>query len=55
MLPISLVQYPDTPTYIEALSCSNITYMKSSKEQQEYSTAVHSLNCIKWNIDDVSS
>ena len=55
MLPISLGQDYDTPTYMEALSGSNIAHMRHSKGQQECSTAVLSLGCIKWNIDDTTS
>ena len=55
MLSRSLGQDRDNPTYMEALSGRNIDHVRRSKGQQEYSTAVISLGCIKWNIDDVSS
>ena len=48
-------QDPGTPTYMEALSGRNILHARRSKGQQEDSTAVLFLGCIKWNIDDVSS
>ena len=54
MIPISLGQDNDTPTYIEALSSINISHVRRSKGQQENSTAVLSLGYIKCNIDDVS-
>ena len=53
MLSISLGQDPDTPTYMEALLGINIDYVRRSKGQQGDFTAVLSLGCIRWNIDDV--
>ena len=55
MLPISMEQDHDTPTYIEELSVSNTCCVRRSKGQQEDPTAVLSLGCIMWNIDGVSS
>ena len=55
MLSRYLGQDPDTTTYMEALSGSNIAYVRRSEGQQEDSTAVLSLFSIKWNIDDVAS
>ena len=55
MLSIYLGQGPDTPTYMEALSGRNISHVRRSEGKQEDSTAVLSLGCIKWNIDDVAS
>ena len=54
MITRSLVQGSDTPTYMEALSGSNISHMNRSKGHQEDSTTVISLGCINWNIDDIA-
>ena len=51
----SLGQDLDTPTYMEALSGRNIARMRRSEGHNEDSTAVLSLGCINWNIDDVTS
>ena len=55
ILSRSPVQDPDTTTYMEALSGKNIFHVRHSEGQQEDSTAVLSLGCIKWNIDDVDN
>ena len=55
MLSRSLGQYPDNPKYMEVLSGRNIYHVRRSEGQQEDSTAVLSLGCIKWTIDDVAS
>ena len=55
MLSRFLGQDPDTPMSMEALSGRNISHVIRSEGQQEYSTAVISLGCIKWNIGDVAS
>ena len=55
MLPRSLGKDPDTPTYMEALSGINIAHVRHSERQQEDSTAVIYLGCIKCNIDNVAS
>ena len=55
MLPRYLGQDPDTPTYMEALSCSNISYVRYYEGQQENSAEVLLLSFINWNIDDVVS
>ena len=55
MLPISLVRYPDTPMYMEALSVSNIDNVRRSNRQQEHYAAVISLRFINWNIYYVAS
>ena len=54
MISISLDQDPDTPMYMEALSGRNIAHVRRSEVQQEDSTEVFSLGCIKWNIYDVA-
>ena len=43
MLPISLGQDPDTPTYMEALSGRSIYHVRRSEGQQEDSAEVLSL------------
>ena len=50
-----LGQDPDTTTYMEALSGRNIAHVRRSEGQQEDSTEVLSLGCIKLNIDDAES
>ena len=55
MLSRFLVQDPDTPTYMKALSGINISHVRRSEGQQEDSTAVFSLGCINCNIDNVLS
>ena len=55
MIPRSLGQDPDTPTYIYEISGINIPHVRRSERQQEYSTEVISLGFIKWNIDDIES
>ena len=51
----NLMQDPDTPTHMEALSGRNISHVRRSEGQLVDSTSGLSLGCIKWNIDDVSS
>ena len=55
ILPRSLGLDPDTPSYMKELSGSNISHVRHSKGQKEYSTAVISLGCINWNIDYAES
>ena len=55
MVSISLVQNQDAKKYMEALSGRNIAHVRRSEGKRGYSTAVISLGCIKWNIDDVVS
>ena len=55
MLPRSLGQDPNIPTYMDKISGKNISHVRRSEGQQEDSSAVLSLVCINWNIDDVES
>ena len=55
MLPRPLVKYPDTKTYMEALSGRNIYHVLRSEGQQGNYTAVLSLGCKIFNIDNVAS
>ena len=47
-------QYPDTPTYMEALSGKIVFYVSHYKRHQEDYTALILMVCIDWNIDDVA-
>ena len=53
--PRSLGRDNDTKAYIETISSRRISHARYSKEQQEYYTAVISLDVIKCNIVDVAS